>query len=384
MNFNFKLFFRLVYITLFDAKRRGVRITPQLFVIHLVFLLFVAPWFLLAAEVGWFLDNILFGRYRSEKVEQPVFIIGNPRSGTTFLHRLMVKDRRNFLHFRTWELGFAPTITQRRIYQLIGAVDSWIGSPLRSGLEVLNRRVLGALEQHPTGLWQAEEDDLILLYVWSSTFILGVFPFPDEVLPHILPFDQLPDERARVMPFYEGCVKRHLYVRREGEQRLLSKNPVFSSRVDALYETFPDAKFVYLIRSPLEVLPSLGSYARMIWKDVQGAEAEFPFDQYVQETVRTWYRYTLARLEQAPPESYTIVRFNDLTSDPEGTVRGIYEHFGFEIDDTFAEVLRQEAEKARRYESSHEYTLESTGITREQILSEYADLFERFGFDRAL
>lgn len=381
MNFNFKLLRQLILITLFDSRRRGVRVTPQRFVILTVFLLVMVPVFLISAKFSWWLDDVLFPGYRRRKVEQPVFIIGNPRSGTTFLHRLMVRDERNFIHFRTWELGFAPTITQRRLYQIIGRVDRLVGGPLTRIVQKLNKRILQSIEQHPTGLWQAEEDDLILLYVWSSTFILGVFPYPDEVLARILPFDQLPEERQRVMPFYEGAVKRHLHVRQTGRRKLLSKNPVFSSRVDALYESFPDARFVYLIRSPLNVLPSLGSYARTVWRDFQGETAKFPYDEHIWDTVWWWYRYTLHRLEQAPPESYIIVNYDDLTANPRETVRRIYEHFGFELDPEFDRILVEANEKSRRYKSSHDYTLEDTGFTREQIVEEYADLFERFGFD---
>ena len=76
------------------------------------------------------------------------------------------------------------------------------------------------------------------------------------------------------------------------------------------------------------------------------------------------------------------MNYDDLTANPRETVRRIYEHFGFELDPEFDRILVEANEKSRRYKSSHDYTLEDTGFTREQIVEEYADLFERFGFDK--
>jgi hypothetical protein len=382
VTFDFKLFFRLITITIFEAKKRGVHQTLQRLIILAVFLLILVPVFLLSTAAGWLLDKALFPGYRRQEVRQPVFIIGNPRSGTTFLHRLLARDEATFNTIMTWELSFAPTISQRRLYGLIGRIDRVIGRPLGRLVDAVNRRTLQRGEVHPMGLFKAEEDDLILLYAWNSTFILGVFPYPDEVLPTILPFDRLPEKREHVMRFYEGCLRRHLYAHGAGEKHFLSKNPVFSSRVDALCETFPDAKFIYLVRNPLDVLGSLASYMRMVWKDFQGAESPFPHDDWVWEAVRTWYRYTLDWLDQAPPENHIIVRFDDMVADPRKTVTAIYEHFGFDLDAAFDAVLKEQTIKARQYRSQHDYSLEGTGFTRERIVAEYGDLFDRFGFDR--
>jgi hypothetical protein len=156
---------------------------------------------------------------------------------------------------------------------------------------------------------------------------------------------------------------------------------VFSSRVDALYETFPDARFIYLIRNPLNVVASMGSYGRAVWNDFQGGESAFPYDEYIWETVRKWYGYTLDRLEQAPPESDIIVNFNELTHNPRQVVTRIYEHFGLDLSPEFDQMLVEATERARAYESEHAYSFENTGFTRKQVLDEFGHLIERFGFE---
>jgi DNA-binding PucR family transcriptional regulator len=96
---------------------------------------------------------------------------------------------------------------------------------------------------------------------------------------------------------------------------------------------------------------------------------------------RHWYSYPLERLERAPQGSYIVVNFDDLVNDAEQTIAEIYRRFGFDISPAFAQVLQEEAEKARNYRSRHEYSLEQMGLTREQIVAKYKDVFDRFGFD---
>src|SRR5580704_1043802 len=43
-------------------------------------------------------DEIFFRGYRKVQIKEPVFIISNPRSGTTFLHRLISLDEENFIY----------------------------------------------------------------------------------------------------------------------------------------------------------------------------------------------------------------------------------------------------------------------------------------------
>jgi len=381
MRVNYRRLLRHIYIALFESRRRGIKVTPQRLLFLAIFLFILVPICLPSALLGWFLDDLLFSRYRQVNIRQPVFIIGNMRSGTTLLHRLMAQDSRNFCHLKAWELGFAPSITQRKFFEAIAKVDAVVGGLLARLVHHIDKRLFGQIKLHSSSLFKAEEDDLILLYVWSSTFSLAVFPYPDEVLDYIINFDDLSEERERVMPFYKSALQRHLHHHHAEDKHILSKNPVFSSRVDALYETFPDARFIYLIRNPLDVLGSMGSYAKAVWSGLQGCETAFPYNNYIWETVEKWYGYTLDRLEQAPPESNIIINFDELTRNPREVVTRIYAHFGLELSPKFDQTLVKATEHARAYESKHDYSFEDSGFVRKQVVEEFGHLIERFGFE---
>ena len=64
--------------------------------------------------IGFALDEILFRGYRDIEIRQPTFVLGVPRSGTTFLHRLLAHDPQ-FTTFSTWECFFAPSISERYV-----------------------------------------------------------------------------------------------------------------------------------------------------------------------------------------------------------------------------------------------------------------------------
>ena len=59
------------------------------------------------------LDHLIYPRHRKQAIDRPIFIIGNPRSGTTFLHRLLL-GAGGMAAFELWEMLF-PAITARKL-----------------------------------------------------------------------------------------------------------------------------------------------------------------------------------------------------------------------------------------------------------------------------
>jgi hypothetical protein len=94
-----------------------------------------------------------------------------------------------------------------------------------------------------------------------------------------------------------------------------------------------------------------------------------------------WYAYPLEQLDQAPVGSNLIIRYDDLVADVEATVRRIYEQFGLELRPEYVDYLREETVRERQYKSRHSYDLAEMGLSKEQIVADFAPVFERFDFD---
>jgi hypothetical protein len=48
----------------------------------------------------------------------------------------------------------------------------------------------------------------------------------------------------------------------------------------------------------------------------------------------------------------------------------------------YAEKLTAQQEKARAYKSSHTYSAEHYGLTQQDILENYREIFDHYGFDK--
>ncbi len=380
MAFNFRGFFRFTALWLTNGRWTPRRIAT------LVAFFLAFPLLEITVWCGLLLDNLLFRAHRRQPVRSPVFIVGNPRSGTTFLHRLIAKDTDRFSTMKMWEILFAPSITQRKIVAGLKTLDRWAGGPVRRRLD---RTEQGWQEQnvmHEVSLREPEEDDYLLLHIWSALTTGLSAGLLQEAIPYTYFDTALPrQDRDRIMGFYKGCLRRHLYADRSGsaaeERCYLAKNPALCPKLGTLFEHFPDAKVIYLVRSPMEMLPSYVDMMMFSWRVLGIPVENHALRDYLIEMARHWYTYPLERLERVPRDRHAIVRYDDLVNDPEGTVREIYHRFGFRIGPAFERILREEAARARRYSSRHDYCSEENGLSRRQILETYRDIFERFGFE---
>lgn len=297
--------------------------------------------------------------------------------------RLISQDEQRFYCPRTWETFFAPSITQKKLVKALAKLDRRLGSRIQQKIAEKEASAAQAMEEfHQLRLKAPDEDEGYFSPLFSPIQFIFMFPFLDE-FDVAFAFDTKvpPADRELFMKYYKRIIQRTLYVNGP-TKRYLSKAPSNSFRVDALYETFPDAKMIYIARNPLQTIPSQVSFLAHMWHDFCEPLEEYPFRDRILKDSGQFYRYPLERLEGVRPEdSYAIVKYDDLVRDPEPTVVDIYRRLGFDISPEYAQALHEAAEKARRYKSKHVYSLEQMGFTREQLIAEYQDVFDRFGFD---
>jgi hypothetical protein len=385
--FNFKDFARLIYKSLFKSRGTNYRLTPKR--AGLLLLAFVAYSFLeFITWAGFLADEVLFPGYRQVGIQAPIYIIGNPRSGTTFLQRLLARDRETFISMRTWEMLAAPSVTMRKVVWALSALDGRLGSPVA--------RLLGMLEEgwqednvvHRIALRAPEEDEYLLVHIFSTLKIWLYVAMLDEAERYTYFDSQMPEEdKERIMAFYTRCLQRHLHAHDQSQagqanaKYYLAKNPHFSPMVDTLYDHFPDVKIIYLARNPLDMIPSYISLKEDEWQLLGDPVKAYASRDYILDMAQHWYTYPLERLDRAPRDSSIVIDFNDLVQDARSVVTEIYERFDLPLSPAFDEVLRHATERARNHESEHEYSLEEMGLTPEKIVSEYEEVFERFNFD---
>jgi hypothetical protein len=187
--------------------------------------------------------------------------------------------------------------------------------------------------------------------------------------------------RRRLMGFYAECVRRQLYL--NGPEKIhLSKNPTFAGRVEALLETFPDARIVVPMRNPYETIPSLLKLMRVSWSLRRWDEAEMNRSLRVlaEQSFHT-YLHPLEVLERHPETRRAIVDYRELVAQPKRTLERVYAELGFSVTPELAARLEDEQRRARAHATSHRYSLEEFGLEAGAIRAALAELFARYRWD---
>ncbi|MDY6829522.1 MAG: sulfotransferase [Pseudomonadota bacterium] len=343
----------------------------------LIALLFV-PGFVLLQLVHWcgfLLDELLFRGYRRVPIRKPVFILGVPRSGTTFLHNVLSDDPQ-FTTFSTWECLLAPSVTERKLVLGLAWIDRRLGAPGARLLRWAEDRLQGDLAAvHPVRLSAPEEDYFALTPALACFILIAPFPFARWVWD-LAYFDTHypPRQRQRLMDFYQRLIQRHLYV--HGDKTFLSKNAAFAGMIDALTTRFEDGRFVCCVRDPVETVPSQLSALDIgmrwfcnRWDDLGDVEP-------IIERFVFYYDHLAAATERAP-DRVLVVADTQLKDTLEGTVMAVYRHFGLAADPSFETRLHALDSKSREHRSTHRHAATDYGLTEAMLTSRFAAVYPR-------
>lgn len=363
--------------------RRAVESTQKTFGVsrELLEVVFRDPLWRAANQVCMRLDDVFFPTWRAKTVREPVFIVGHPRSGTTMLQRCLTQAD-DFVEFQLWHLLF-PSLTERR---LIGPL---VRNRIRKGTDVLVPGEVG----HSFVLGEVDEEELLFLFHAMTQFypVLSGLAFSEEDFEEIVFCDALPASlRRESMTWLDGCLRRQMLF--TGRDRVVAKMNYSAMRIRTLLEAYPDARVVYLVRSPLDTIPShLSLHRNVLAHRVDlGRLPPGVLERYLRRRYEhnvSFYRYVEDALASGdlPASRVTTVRYDDMMGDLEGVVARVGE---FAHIDYSAELLRkvaEQGEKQRRYVRRHEnQDLQAYGLTREQILQDLGFIFDRYGFDRGV
>lgn len=319
------------------------------------------PFFILLTTINRFfmmLDWVFFPFFTKVKIDKPIFIVGVARSATTFLYKTMAQDREQFTCFRFWELLFAPSIIQKYICVAIIKLDRKIGRPVKWLALLVDKIFLKQINRvHETGLNKVEEDEILLLYTLSSMYLNFFYP-EVKALDQVLFFDeQFPEKRRkRVMNYYRRCVQRHLYVFGGATQKtFLSKNPAFVSKLASVSESFPDAKLIYMIRSPFKTIPSVINMNALV--SSLFCNTKYPSNGNVRtsEVVMRWYEIADAAIKAHWSKRHIIVPFKDITRNPKRMLLDIYSFLDIAPSSLAISIGDQEQSLVKGYSAGSSY-----------------------------
>jgi hypothetical protein len=329
------------------------------------------------------IDSILYPDVHDVPLGKPIYIVAAPRSGTTFLHRMMSLDPQ-FTALKLYETFF-PTVTGNRVVKRVVTVNGSIGALLRSVRDRLDDSYFGAWSGiHNTSLSQDEEDEALWALAFATPAIWLVLPFPEH-FDHLRFIDQLPDEkRGKLVAYYRACVQRHLY--NHQNKTLLGKNVLLPGRFEIVTSALPGARFVHVLRHPYEALPSTLSLFTVPWRwHSPSIRPDGPEVRALARLTIDYYRFLHEKtLESERDQSrrFVCIQYRDLLADPAKHVFDIYDRFQLELNDEVRAKIVGHCAEQRNYKSEHQYSLSQFGLTKDYVYNELKELFDHYGFER--
>jgi Sulfotransferase family len=300
----------------------------------------------------------------SRPIQAPVFITGMPRSGTTFLHRLILQD---------------PGTIAPRLFQLVYPHASRAGrfeTALRRrwvGLQLAVFRMLSpefnAL--HPVAVDAPEECTDITAHVFQS----------------------LRFESTYRVPSYSGWLQRHglLHAYRFHRRflqhldadlpgrRWILKSPDHVFALDDIRRVYPDARLVFIHRDPVRVLASVARLTEVLRR---------PFARSVdrvevgRDVSASWVdgAQRMSALS-ARDDSVLHLHYQQIIRSPLDAVRAVYVHCNLVLTDEAEAHMRRWLTAVNVSRPWREYSLAEFGLDPHLLRERFARYTDTFGIE---
>lgn len=257
-------------------------------------------------------EDLLYARrIRDLPLQDPIFIIGHWRSGTTHLHNLISQDKS--LGYLTTLQAVFPTcsVLLSRNRRLKDAV---------AGL-IPEKRMMDNVRMH---LDFPQEEEFSVSCITTASHHCNHFPRTiRESFDRYVLFKTDEADKQRWKDAYLSVIRKASFM--AGGRRLVLKNPYNTARIPALLELFPNAKFIHIYRNPYNI------YVSALHDFIKEAE-EMALQNFSEEDFATLCYELYGKLmttywntrERVPKGNLVEVAYETLEEQPLREVQRIY------------------------------------------------------------
>lgn len=266
---------------------------------------------------------------RETQLAPPIIVLGQMRSGTTRIHRLLASDP---AHAATRFCDSVDPVPRRPdVRPLKAAAGLAIARRINPWLDTL----------HPFGSTRADEE-----LGWLSA---ALSPCAYEAQWRIPSYIQWSEARspAPVYREFARILRTDAAARGNAGRARVLKCPQFTEDVAAIADAFPSARFVLARRDPAAVFESSVSLV--------ASQSAFQARRAELEPIRAEWRRKLSLREARVADwlkdsdrPCAIVEFDALDADWRGAVRGIYRALGLTLTPQALEAMEREQRGAAR------------------------------------
>ncbi len=287
------------------------------------------------------------------QLARPVFVLGLPRTGTTFLYRLLSQDPAARWASFAEMMWPAAVKAHRHLVKL----------PALLGLTAFQAHYWARMRHiHPMDDHSPEEDVML----FQRSFVNPQFPS----------FAYMPryNQWIHTTTHFTGAVGYHrkqlqvLQHTRSGRNWLL-KNPTFAYFGRALLDTFPDAAFIHTHRDVKASLASMASY--LVVSRSTFSTRPFATERLGKGMVDRFAEHLrrAREMRSAGGSRFLDVDYEPLVKAPLDTVRHIYRWLGYPLLPDVEQRMKDwlAADRKKSPPKKHHYSLEAFGLVATEV-----------------
>lgn len=311
---------------------------------------------------GWLKDH---PELLDAPVEKPLFVFGLPRTGTTLAINLLASDpaRRSFLRWEAYE----PTPPARP--------EELHAGPRFAAMDAKTKAALQYMPHIAAIHFEEADSPTECQFLMTPSFCSQVY----ESQADIPSYRQWFLHEADYRPAFRHHKRTLQVLQHHAKGNWTLKNPWHPLYLDALTDTYPDARLVMTHRDPAEVVGSICSlikYVRQIYSDDVDLEG-------IGETFMETFEIMIARADafKAKHGASAIhdVQYVDTVRDPIGTVKGIYAAIGDDYTPAAEAAMNAYmAANQKGKHGKHAYDLAEYGLSKEAVRERFKDYIERY------
>jgi hypothetical protein len=312
--------------------------------------------------------RLLQGAWYGDRIERtrirlaPIFIVGHWRTGTTFLHELLILDPRHSY----------PTT-----YECLEPNHFLLTEGLLTRALPFLMPSRRPMDNMAAGWKRPQEDEFALCMMGQpSPYLTIAFPNHPPEGQETLDTDTMSPQALRgwKKAFYRFL--QHVTFKNPG--RLVLKSPPHSTRIKVLLDLFPDARFVHIVRDPYVVFPSTVNLWKSLYVNHGLQQPTFAgLEEYVFRNFNHLYQKIDEGRALVPANRFYDLRYEDLVRDPVGEMKALYEHLDLGDFETLRPHLEQYLASLAGYETNR-YQLNPE--QREQITRRWGHVIHRYGY----
>lgn len=302
-------------------------------------------------------------------IDDPLVIVGLPRTGTTLLQRTLAVDPQ-FAKAQWWETRYPAPLPGETLEQP------------QQRLQRAHAEVAGMIEAvpqilaiHPLDAEQPDEEFMLM----EHSFLCAMDSYVN--VPSYTAWLDRQDQTQVYLYLKKTLQFLQWQQARRGivpGRRWLLKSPQHLHTLELLFAVFPHAQVILTHRDPGKTIPSLASFIHTLWQIYsEQADPRQVGTQWNQRMARA-LRHCMAVREGMPAGRFLDVRFEDTVRDPLAVVERIYRFAGLELTPALRDAMGDWlAANGREKRAAHHYDPADYGLDDALLQRDYADYHAR-------